>query len=446
MTTVPVGPSRGGLRGLGGDALAVGLGQLAAFIYPIVSLPLLTRVLGVSAFGRVVIVVAVLQLLVRLCDYGFSVSAVRRMAVAKDEKDRSSVIFSTLLAVAVLWVTGVAILLAVAAAVPRLNNDFGLYLIGSLVIVGGLAFPSWLLQGLRRLRLFAFATALSRVVALLGLVLSVHQPGDIGWAVVWQFAPPMIAALIVWPIIAHRCVRWVRPSFAEARFALSDGRHLFFSSLAQSLIGSAPVVMLGLVANPIQAAHYGAAERFGNAGRGILFAVTDALMPRMVDARSSRGRGLGSPTFIMITIFALFALGGLGLIIVAPWFVPLYLGTGFDDVVPTTQIIGLALIVSGGIAVFMLDLNSQHRYFHTAAAMVVGAVVHLLILVPLALAFGAIGAAWSLVLGELLIVIILAVLRWRLQTTTPVPIDLTHRVAGNDSLDPNMKEPIDYDR
>lgn len=404
---------RAGLRGIGGDALAVGLGQLAAFVYPIISLPMLTRLLGPYAFGRVVITIAILQLLVRLCDYGFSVSAVRRMAIAEDERERSGVIMSTLLAVVLLWFTGVGALLLIVAFVPALRGDFELYLIGALVIAGGIGFPSWLLQGLRRLRLFAAITAISRGIALLGLVVTVSSKQDVGWAIAWQFAPPLIATLIVWPVLARRSVQWSAPSLKAARFALVDGRHLFFSSLALSLMGSAPVVVLGLVSVPVQAAHYGAAERFGNAGRGVLFTVTDALMPRMVDARDKARQGASRPRVIMTAIFALFAAGGTALFVAAPWFVPWYLGPGYEDVVPTTRIIGLALVVSGGIAVLMLDLNSQRRYTATATAMMCGAVVHIIILVPMAMAFGAVGAAWALVMGETFITVFLLVLRLR---------------------------------
>lgn len=404
---------RSGLRGIGGDALVVGLGQLAAFAYPIISLPLLTRVLGVNAFGRVVIIVAILQLIVRLCDYGFSVSAVRRIAMAQDKSERSQVILSTLFAVVLLWVAGAGALLLIVSGVPALRAEFGLYLIGALVIAGGIGFPSWLLQGLRRLRLFAVITATSRCIALVGLIITVHSRTDIGWAIAWQFAPPAIAALLVWPFLAHRCVQWSTPSLRAARFALNDGRELFFSSLAHSLMGSAPVVVLGLVSVPSQAAHYGAAERFGNAGRGVLFAVTDALMPRMVDARDRNRPGAARPGAIMIVIFAFFALAGVSLILIAPWFVPWYLGPGFADVVPISQIIGIALVASGGVAVLMLDLNSQRRYAATAMAMMSGAVAHLIILVPMALAFGANGAAWALVFAEVFITGFLFVLRWR---------------------------------
>ncbi|MGO2863258.1 MAG: lipopolysaccharide biosynthesis protein [Brevibacterium sp.] len=442
---------KAGLRGIGGDALAVGLGQLAAFIYPIISLPMLTRLLGVNAFGRVVITVAVLQLLVRLCDYGFSVSAVRRMAMAKSERERSEVIFSTLLAVVLLWSTGACVLLLAVSISPSMRDDFVLYLVGAVVILGGIGFPSWLLQGLRRLRLFAVITAVSRGLALVGLVLTVRSPDDIEWAIAWQFAPPTIATLIAWPILAPRAVKWAAPSLKAARYALTDGRHLFLSSLAQSLMGSAPVVVLGLISTPVHAAHYGAAERFGNAGRGVLFTVTDALMPRMVDARNRNSRGASSPAVIMSAIFTLFAAGGIVLLIAAPWFVPWYLGPGYDDVVPTTQIIGLALVASGGIAVLMLDLNSQRRYSQTAAAMMCGAIVHIIILVPMVMAFGAIGAAWALVLGELFITAVLFVLRWRGRkpgTDTPEIADnpeLADAQPTNPRNNDTEKEPVDHD-
>lgn len=413
------------LRGIGGDALAVGLGQLAAFIYPIVSLPLLTRLLGAHTFGRVVIIVAVLQLLVRLCDYGFSVSAVRRMAIASDRGERSTVIISTLFAVVLLWAAGTTVLLGVVSLLPSLRGDLPLYLIGAVVIAGGIGFPSWLLQGLRRLKLFAVVTALSRAIALVGLLLTVSGEADIGWAIAWQFAPPTIAALIVWPILARRSVTWRTPRLAAARFALRDGRHLFASSLAHSLMGSAPVVVLGLVSVPTQAASYGAAERFGNAGRGVLFTVTDSLMPRMVDARGDRGRS--QRRAIMAGVFALFALAGAVLIVSAGWFVPWYLGPGFDEVVPVTRIIGLALVAGGGIAVLMLDLNSQGRYSATASAMMCGAGIHLAVLVPMAIGFGAVGAAWALVLGELCITGILAVMRLRAPGPRPVARTATRR-------------------
>lgn len=403
----------GALERIGGDAMAVGLGQLAAFAYPIVSLPLLTRLLGVTAFGRVIISIAILQLIVRLCDYGFSVSAVRRLAVAKTKRERSEVITSTLLAVLLLWLAGAGGLLVIVSVIPSLRGDFELYLIGTLVIVCGIGFPSWLLQGLRRLRLFAVITAVSRIIALLGLIVTVQNSHDIGWAITWQFAPPLIASLLMWPILAHREVQWCRPSWRAARFALADGRALFFSSIAHSIMGSAPVVVLGIASAPIQAAHYGAAERFGNAGRGVLFAVTDALLPRMVDAHGVVHRGVSQTKLIMIMIFSMFALGGVTLILVAPWFVPWYLGKGFGQVVPVAQIIGLALIASGGVAVLMLDLNSQRLYSVTATAMMCGAAIHLASLIPMALIFGAAGAAWALVFAETFITGFLFFLRRR---------------------------------
>ena len=140
----------------------------------------------------------------------------------------------------------------------------------------------------------------------------------------------------------------------------------------------------------------------------------------------------------MIALFALFAMGGVTLILVAPWFVPWYLGAGFAEVVPIAQIIGIALVTSGGVAVLMLDLNSQRRYSATAMAMMSGAVAHLVILVPMAVAFGAIGAAWALVFAELFITGLLLVLRWRgpaahaLEVRTDEPDNIDRETADHE--------------
>jgi polysaccharide transporter, PST family len=386
---------------IGGDAFAVGAGQLISFAFPLVSLPLLARILGSDSLGRLIVVLAVVQLLVRLCDYGFSVSAVRRIAVARDRRERSEAIFATLAAVAFLWTCGTVALVLIASAIPDLRQDLPLFLVGALSVAAGLGFPSWLLQGLRRLKTYALLTAMARILALVGLVLTVHDVDDIAWAVVWQFSPAVFASLVAWPLLVRGPVEVRVPRLASVRAALHDGRQIFLASLAQSVLGSAPAITIGAVSVPHQVALYGAAERFGNAGRGVLFAVTDALLPQMLEARDSRTReGRTQRVVLRVGLLALFALSGLVLVVVAPWFVPWYLGHGFDGAVRVTRIIGLTLVICGGVAVLSLEFNAEHRYSTTMFAAAAGAVVHLLVLFPLAVTYGAEGGAWAVAIAE----------------------------------------------
>lgn len=403
------------LRSTGIDAAAVGLGQIVAFAYPIVSLPLLARVFGADSLGRLIVVFAVLQLLVRFTDYGFSVSAVRRIAVAGSPGERSEIVSATLGAVAMLWATGAIVILTIVFIIPATRDQFWFYALGVLLIgSGSLGFPEWLLQGLRKLKLFALIKAVSRVLALAGLLITVRGKDDMAWAVVWQFAPMTIAGLIIWPVLARRTVSVSIPAFRSSWATLVEGRHPFYTSIAQAVVGSLPSLVLGAVSVPAQVAYYGSAERFGNAGRGILFATTDAMLPRMTDAAARSGTAdVPQRTMIMSGLFGLFALGGTILAVAAGWFVPWYLGDGFGGVVPVARVIGLSLVITGGVGVLALALNAEHQYKTTARAMILGAGVHVVFLVPLAMTFGAIGAAWALALGEAFMLVLLIKLFFR---------------------------------
>lgn len=406
--------TRRSMGSIGSDAAAVAAGQLLSFAYPLISLPLLARALGAETLGRLIVIFAALQLLVRLTDYGFSVSAVRSIALADSDDERAHTISATLAASVLLWAAGTVVASTALLLTPSLRADFWLYLVGFLTISVGLGFPTWLLQGLRRLKLFAALTAGSRILALVGLVLTLHGPDDLVWAVLWQFAPMGIATVLVWPYLARTVLRPVFPSLSSVWRALADGRYPFYSSIAQGVMGSVPALALGALSTPSQVAYYGAGERFGNAGRGVLWAVSDAMIPRMADASVSHEASLRYQRLVIMSgLFSVFALGGVTLLSIASWFVPWYLGPGFEATVPIARIIGLSLIISGGVAVLALALNAQRRYTAVAKAIASGAGFHLLLLVPLAIRFGAIGAAWALVSSELLVVLLLALPLWR---------------------------------
>lgn len=396
------------------DALVITAGQVVALIYPLISLPLLARALGAGALGRLIFVFAIVQLLVKITDYGFAVSAVRRIAVCENVNEAADVIGATLGAMVFLWSIGSATLLAIVLAVPGLRDDFWLYALGIMLVGAGISFPEWLLKGLRKLKSYAVVIGLSRIVCLAGLYLTVHDRGDVQWALLWQFAHLTIAGLMVWPIVMTRLTPVPIPRIRDVRRALADGWHLFISSIAQAAMASVPSVIVGVVSVAPQVAFYGSAERFGNAGRGILFTVCDAMIPRMTDVRD-RGDAESKRTrrIIMSGLFSLFALGGGGLIAVAGRMVPWYLGPGFAAAVPVTQIMGISLVVTGGVGVFALALNAEHRYKTTATTMLIGAAVHLLLVVPAAMWFGALGAAWALVCGETIVLVQLVIAHLR---------------------------------
>lgn len=387
------------------DAMIVGSGYAVAFLYPLVSLSLLSRVLGAELLGVLMLALAVLQVVVLCTDYGFTLSSLRRITVSRESKERGEVNSSTLAAKGLLFLLSGAAVIGVALLVPSMKEHLSLYLWGLLLVAAGAAFPSWLLQGLGRLRLFAALIAASRVVALVGLVLTVRSRDDLLLALVWQLLPLGLAAVGGWAVLlAAGQANWLRPTWMAIRFAFRDGAPLFLTSLALLLTSSSNTLVLGAFASTTQVAYFGASERFANAGRGIMQGLQNSMLPRMIEAKNQvNGRQLRR--FIILGFLTMYMAGGLVIALNAQWFVPLYLGEEFRSAVPMTQVVGIALCIAGGGAVFRLVAGAEHRYVAMGSIQLAVGVAQVLILIPMALHFGAMGVAITVLIGELVQVI-----------------------------------------
>ena len=110
VLTAQTGAPRHGLSRLGGDAAVVALGQLSSVVYPLISIPILSHILGTDGFGQLLLAMAIVNVLVLFVDFGFAMSALRRVSLALTVSARASIVAATVTAKALLFVGGGAVL------------------------------------------------------------------------------------------------------------------------------------------------------------------------------------------------------------------------------------------------------------------------------------------------------------------------------------------------
>lgn len=384
-------------RRAGTDALVIALGYLTSFAYPLVSLPYLARVLGVGNLGVVMVLLAVLQVVVHVADFGFSISALRRASLVSTVEERSRVLMETLWAKTAIWAVCAAPMVVVILAVPVLHEHLPAMLLGLGLVLAGAWHPSWLLQAMGRMITFALIMSCSRIIALAGLLLTVRDTAHMDLAVAWQLAPQALAAVVTWFLIVRvwRVARPMRVTREGVTTALRDSAPLFVSNAAAVLTGSASSLALGALASPVQVALYGAAERFGNAVRGVMRGVVDAMLPRI-----AHGSVDGMRRFISLGVLGSYALAGTCLALGSGWVIPWYLGADMAQAIWPTRLVGIAMIIAGITAVLTLHANADHRYGTVARLTGIAAVTHVALCIPGALWGGAVGAGIALILSE----------------------------------------------
>ena len=380
---------------------------MSAFIYPLISIPYLSRTFGTNGLGQLLLAMSIINVLVLVVDFGFGMSALRRVALAETPGERSHIVSSTLAAKVVLLGGSATVLGILVLAVPELRAQWQLYFVGAILTIGAAAYPTWLLQGIGKIKTFAVLHAASRLIALVGLLLTVKTASDSTLAIFWQFVPATIAAGASWIYLSSIGFHQVdRPTWHAAISALRESAPLFVGSVATIVISAMNTVFLGVFSTIQQVAFYGSGERLSNALRGVLGGVQQSLLPRM-SASIGSDHGAALRRTVLTGLVATYGLAGVALTTSAGILVPWYLGQGFDAVIPVAQLLGAALCLTGVSTALTLLLIAHGQARISSRVLLRAALLHLVTLPLGCISFGAIGAAMAVCLTELFIAIML---------------------------------------
>ena len=393
LRTTPLGHTILSLYGL----------QAANYILPLVSFPYLTRTLGPDGFGLYVFVLVVARYLILVTDYGFTFSAARDVAVARQQSGDVAGIYGATLGARLCLLgvcAGVIAILTVFA--PRFSHDAELFWIAFVGVAGSTLFPVWLYQGYERLPVATGCNIAFRAVGTALIFVFVHGRGDLD-VLVWLWSLPWLATGIVTVAIAHSVlgVHLRLPSPAAIARAFRSGLAVFVAIISSSLYITTNTLFLGLLRNNTQVGYYGAAESVIVAVKGLIDPVSQALFPRASQiGAQGRDHALGYGRWAIRWI------GGLGLVLsiatlVLSPFLPDITGAGFEPSVKPLQIMSVlpfatSVIIVLGVHV-MLPLRMDRTYSLVVAG---GGFLNVVLTFALVPGLGATGTAIAVAITE----------------------------------------------
>lgn len=391
---------------------ALGALQAANYLIPLVTLPYLTRVLGVEAFGKYALVLAVMAYFVLLTDYGFSWSATRQIAANRDDhRVVSSIFSSTWSAQWLLALLSALMLVATVTAMPVLQEDATLYLVGFTLVIGNVFLPLWLLQGLERMREVAIIQVTGRIATLPPLFFLVKDSQDVVWAIALAGAGPALAGVLSLYWISHnRLVQWKKPDMFSALAALREGRPLFQSKISISLYTTLTPLVLGAISGTTAVGYFTLADRIRRAAQAMLEPISQAMYPRL--SHLYIGDRCAAQSMIRRSAVIIIGISGASSLFVwvmADWLVLLLGGAEFSPaalvlrwLAPLPFIMGLSNIL--GVQIMLPSgLNRPFNGIVHAAA-----IFSLLIVLPLVYWKAAEGAAIATLLSETFVAIAMA--------------------------------------
>jgi polysaccharide transporter, PST family len=386
--------------------------QIASYAPPLLTLPWLTRVLGPANFGRLSFCVAVTSYFVLLTDYGFNLSATRRVATHWDDRaGRSKIFWNTIAVKAILAVAGFPLLLLLAFQGYRFGEQRTLLLINYLTVVGALLTPTWYFMGTERQAVLSSITITVRIIAVPAIFLLVRSQQDVQIAALISASMTVIGGVACLIFLMHsRELDRIRLDPRELLATLHDGWHLFVSTASISLYQATNTVVLGLVAGNAAVGHYSAAEKVVQACQGLLTPIGQAVYPRisrlMLESRAAAFALIRKVLRIQGSVAALVSVL---LFVFASPVVRLLYGSHYAETVSMLRwmaVLPLLVALSNVFGVQTMLAMGMNQL--VSRILIIAGAINVVAIFALTHLFGAVGAAMAVVGTELLVAVVMA--------------------------------------
>jgi polysaccharide transporter, PST family len=190
-----------------------------SFLFPLITVPFLTRVLGPETFGLVSFAMVVIQYFIIFTNFGFAYSATQQISINQNDKKRISDIFSAVITVKLIIsaICGVFLVLMILFFQQfRAHYLIFIYTFG--IVIGDALVPVWLFQGMEKMKFITLVNFVSKLVFTLLIFVFVRAESDYLIVPLFNTCGYLIAGVISF-IIAYRTFRLdlVHPKFSEIK-------------------------------------------------------------------------------------------------------------------------------------------------------------------------------------------------------------------------------------
>lgn len=378
-----------------------------SFIFPLVTLPYLARILGVEHMGLLALGLACVMYCSTISDWGFNVYTTKDIAQHRDDKLRVTQLFwSTFNAKLILGCSTLAILLLVTWFNPAWHALFFIVLANSTVLFGQLLSFGWLMQGFEKLGKTSIISTIGQFCSIPLTFLLVKTPDDTWLAALIPGVVAFITAIITLSLVVQmRVIGFYRFEPREIMQRIKDSLHVFLAIFGANMFNNINVLILASMTSNYMVGLYNGADRLKKAANSVPEQIGNAFFPRVSHlfhkdraaavAATRKSISLSFLISLFIVVFTFFF---------ADFVVRILLGAAFHNSADVLRVAvcgfifgnisypaGLQILIPHGLA-----KQRMHVMF------IVG-LINIPICCLLAWQYGAIGAASSLVLSESLV-------------------------------------------
>lgn len=377
--------------------------KMSAFIFPLVTFPYVSRILGPTGNGLVTFAESVVSYFAIFAQLGIPTYGIKICAECRDDRVKLNRTVQELLIINIFTViVSYAVLIVMVITVPRLAESQVLIMISSISILLNAFGMDWLFQALEQYTYVTFRNLGFKLLSIILLFLFIHSPKDYiilgAINVIGNYGSNTMNLLYARrflsfkPMGGYHFARHIKPILV-----------FFLLSVSITVYTSLDSVMLGFLSTTTAVGFFAAGTKMKTILTSAVSAIGNVLLPRMSDYvahgkfedfRRMVSKSLNLVILVTIPLTSYF-------FIMADATIKFLAGEEYVPAIIPMKILSFTVIVIGVTNVLGLQvLVPTDREKYTVVSTIVGAIVDFAVNIILIPEFGATGAAYATLAAE----------------------------------------------
>lgn len=392
------------------NIFSLGTVQLVNYIFPLVTVPYISRIIGPDSYGIINYAAAFIAYFTLLIGYGFDLTGTRKIARNPDDNEYVSRVFSEVLNARILLFVVSCALFAVSILLSTpLNQNLFIAFVLFFSTISAVLTPQFVFQGKQHLTIFAILNFVKGLLYTILIFVFIRQKSDFVIIPVLTVSIGLISAifLLIYAFKKFQ-LRYIKSSFNEIFKLLNDEKIIFFSMVVISLYTTTNTVVLGFFASAEEVGYFTVSNSLLSVIISVISVpIATAFYPYIGNAfAENKEDGLNVLKKIFPVIGYLTFVAGVLLFIFAPLIISIIYGNKFHNSIAAFRIMAFIPFIVSMSNIFgiqtMLNLNMDKIFLKVTF---IASIIGLMLNIFMSKYFNYIGTAWNTLIIETFVTI-----------------------------------------
>lgn len=222
--------------------------KMVDLLIPLIVIPYLIITVGKENYGIYAFAYTLIFYFLNITQYGFSLSAVKKIAIIREDKKKLADYFNQILSTKLfLTVTTIIIILLLTVIVPKFRDNNIVILFVSLMLIGDCFTPIWYFQGIEKMQFITFANIISKLSYLVFVYFLINEKSDYIYIGLYQSIGFILSGIIsIVYIVKYHHIKLEIKEFEVIKKNLKEGFSSFLTLTIPTLYANTSIFLLGM--------------------------------------------------------------------------------------------------------------------------------------------------------------------------------------------------------